>query len=51
MKPLLRSLVTPWSVASNAENNRARDTKVIAAAWRLIARDGVRWSSLVVARN
>lgn len=41
MKPVLRSLVTPWSVASNAENNRARDTKVIAAAWRLIARDGV----------
>lgn len=31
----------PWSVATNAENIRARDTKVIAAAWRLIARDGV----------
>lgn len=28
-------------MATNAENIRARDTKVIAAAWRLIARDGV----------
>lgn len=31
----------PWSVATNAENIRARDAKVIAAAWRLIARTGV----------
>ncbi|WP_422117863.1 TetR/AcrR family transcriptional regulator [Brachybacterium sp. UNK5269] len=28
-------------MATNAENIRARDTKVIAAAWRLIAREGV----------
>lgn len=34
-------MVEPWSVATNAENIRARDTKVIAAAWRLIAREGV----------
>lgn len=34
-------LVEPWSVATNAENIRARDAKVIAAAWRLIARKGV----------
>lgn len=30
-----------WRVATNAENIRARDTKVIAAAWRLIASTGV----------
>lgn len=34
-------LVEPWSVATNAENIRARDAKVIAAAWRLIASTGV----------
>ncbi|MDN5820105.1 MAG: hypothetical protein L0H39_01320 [Brachybacterium sp.] len=28
-------------MATNAENIHARDTKVIAAAWRLIAREGV----------
>lgn len=31
----------PWGVATNKESSRARDTKVIAAAWRLIARGGV----------
>lgn len=35
------ALVKPLSVATNAKNIRARDTKVIAAAWRLIAREGV----------
>ena len=28
-------------MTTNAENIRARDTRVIAAAWRLIAREGV----------
>jgi DNA-binding transcriptional regulator YbjK len=31
----------PLSVATDAEDIRARDAKVIAAAWRLIAREGV----------
>lgn len=39
--PRSRPPVKPWGVATNAENIRARDTKVIAAAWRLIAREGV----------
>ncbi|MGP5364399.1 helix-turn-helix domain-containing protein [Brachybacterium tyrofermentans] len=34
-------LVESWGVATNAENIRARDIKVIAAAWRLIASTGV----------
>lgn len=38
---LVGPLVEPWSEATNAETIRARDTKVIAAAWRLIAREGV----------
>lgn len=38
---ILRPLVKRWGVATNAENIRARDTRVIAAAWRVIAREGV----------
>lgn len=34
-------LVKPWGVTTNAENIRARDSRVITAAWRLIAREGV----------
>ena len=30
-----------FGVPTNAERIRARDTRVIAAAWRLIARDGL----------
>lgn len=35
------SLVRRFGVPTNAERIRARDTRVIAAAWRLIARDGL----------
>lgn len=38
---ILRPLVKRWGVTTNAENIRARDTRVIAAAWRIIAREGV----------
>lgn len=33
--------VKRWGVTTNAERIHARDTKVIAAAWRVIAREGV----------
>lgn len=34
-------LVKRWGVTTNAKNIRARDSRVITAAWRLIAREGV----------